>query len=47
MDALLSLLDGLFGLARQRGHSFVTLSAAGRELAAFDRLPRARAVRRP
>ena len=39
VDELLVLLDGLFGLARRRGHSFVTLSAAGRELAAYDRLP--------
>jgi hypothetical protein len=39
VDVLMSLLDGLFGFARQRGHSFVTLSAAGRELAAYDRLP--------
>ena len=35
VDALLRLLDELFGLARRRGHSFVTLSAAGRELAAL------------
>lgn len=39
VDELLTLLDRLFGLARQRGHSFVTLSAAGRELASFDHLP--------
>jgi hypothetical protein len=39
VDALLELLDGLFGLARRRGHTFVTLTAAGRELAAYDRLP--------
>jgi hypothetical protein len=39
VDLLLSLLDELFGEARRRGHSFVTLSAAGRELAAFERLP--------
>ena len=39
VDDLLNLLDELFGLARQRGHTFVTLTAAGRELSAFDRLP--------
>ena len=39
VDVLMSLLDGLFGFAREHGHSFVTLSAAGRELAAYDRLP--------
>jgi len=39
VDELLSLLEGLFGAARRRGHAFCTLSAAGRELAAFDRLP--------
>ena len=39
VDELLRLLDGLFDLARRRGHSFVTLAAAGRELAAYSRLP--------
>jgi len=39
VDALLELLDELFGTARRRGHAFTTLTAAGRELAAFDRLP--------
>jgi hypothetical protein len=39
VDELLGLLHGLLGLARRRGHSFTTLSAAGRELAAYDRLP--------
>ena len=39
VDTLLYLLDELFGLTRRRGHSFVTLTAAGRELAAYDRLP--------
>ena len=39
VDQLLVLLDELFGRARRRGHTFVTLSAAGRELAAYDRLP--------
>ncbi len=38
VDDLLSLLDELFSLARQRGHTFVTLTAAGRELSAFGRL---------
>jgi hypothetical protein len=36
---LLDLLDEVFGLARRRGHSYVTLSAAGRELAGYERLP--------
>jgi hypothetical protein len=39
VDELLSLLDELFAWARGHGHSFVTLSAAGHELAAYDRLP--------
>ena len=39
VDALVRLLDELFGLARRRGHSFVTLSDAGRELARYERLP--------
>ena len=34
-----ALLDDLFGWARRRGHDFVTLTAAGRELAADGRLP--------
>lgn len=39
VDVLLRLLDELFSMVRQRGHSFATLSAAGRELAAYGRLP--------
>ncbi len=39
VDVLLRLLDGLFALVRRRGHTFVTLSAAGRELASYERLP--------
>jgi hypothetical protein len=39
VEALLGLLDGLFGWCRDRGHDFVTLSAAGRALAAGGRLP--------
>lgn len=39
VHALLGLLDELFTAARRHGHSFSTLSAAGRELASFGRLP--------
>lgn len=39
VDELLTVLDELFGLVRRGGHPFVTLSAAGRALAAFDGLP--------
>ena len=39
VDTLLELLDGLFAWCRSRGHDFVTLTAAGREAVALDRLP--------
>jgi hypothetical protein len=39
IDTLLGLLDDLFAWCRGRGHDFVTLTAAGRELAAQGRLP--------
>jgi hypothetical protein len=39
IDDLLDLLERLFGWARERGHGFSTLTAAGRALAAFDQLP--------
>jgi len=39
IDVLLKLLDELFAWCRDRGHGFVHLSAAGRELAADRRLP--------
>ena len=39
VDELLALLDALFASLRRRGHGFVTLGAAGRELRAFGGLP--------
>ena len=39
VDVLLRLLDELFAWSRDRGHSFATLSEAGRILAAYERLP--------
>jgi hypothetical protein len=39
IDVLLTLLDELFSCVRARGHEFAMLSAAGRALAAYDRLP--------
>lgn len=39
VDGLLELLDALFSSLRCRGHRFVTLGAAGRELRAFEGLP--------
>ncbi|HEY5388484.1 MAG TPA: hypothetical protein VIL79_11350 [Thermoleophilia bacterium] len=39
VDVLLSLLDRLFAWSRGRGYGCATLSEAGRELAAYDRLP--------
>jgi hypothetical protein len=39
VDELLEMLDALFASLRRRGHGFVTLGAAGRELRAFDGLP--------
>ena len=40
VDELLAVLDRVFAAARrQAGHGFVTLTEAGRELAAFERLP--------
>lgn len=38
IDVLFALLDGLFDALRRRGHGFVTLSDAGRALAACERL---------
>jgi hypothetical protein len=35
VDELLALLDALFESLRRRGHGFVTLGAAGRELQSF------------
>jgi hypothetical protein len=39
VDALLVLLEQLFAWARGRGNGFTTLTAAARDLAAFDGLP--------
>lgn len=39
VDELLALLDGLLSSLRRRGHQFVTLSQAGRELRSFALLP--------
>lgn len=39
VEELLAVLDNVFAAARKAGHGFVTLTEAGRELAAFERLP--------
>ena len=39
VDALLGQLGQLFSWLRERGHGFATLTAAGRDLTSFDKLP--------